>query len=147
MSAHRLPCKGCDLHTSCHAPGAHSVSDSGLVALLLAAAADVNAARTTGWAPLHTAASNVHLGTAQVLLAAGADVNVADTTGRTPLHVAASHGRREVAVLLLRRGADPQLRDASKQTDLYSAATCRVWSQSCSAAAAGGMGSTPCPSC
>ena len=69
-----------------------------------------------GLTPLHLAAQQNQLHTAQVLLEFGADVNAADDRGRTPLHAAASCDSDEMVELLLSNGADPLAVDSAGRT-------------------------------
>ena len=77
------------------------------MAALLAAGADPNAsAPTSGWTPLHLAASqNRNRSVIRVLVAAGADIGARTRTGSTALHRAARNNP-EVVPLLLELGAD-----------------------------------------
>ncbi len=94
----------------------------GVVALLLANNADVNAKDKRGWTPLHIAVSYGWLtfqtvDVVALLLANKADVNARSTHGWTPLHVAAAHRHLSgalpvsVAELLLANNADINARD------------------------------------
>eukprot|EP00928_Gymnodinium_smaydae_P012036 TRINITY_DN14393_c0_g4_i2.p1 TRINITY_DN14393_c0_g4~~TRINITY_DN14393_c0_g4_i2.p1 ORF type:complete len:224 (+),score=55.59 TRINITY_DN14393_c0_g4_i2:60-674(+) len=104
------PLRTTALHAACRR------GDSSMVALLLAARANVNHAEVPSCgsrAPLHIAAEADLLGIATQLLDAGASVIPCDSLGRTPLHVASQEGCLELSRLLLARGADPHLRDSS----------------------------------
>ena len=81
----------------------HSASSCGhtaVVASLLAAGADPNAANSGGQAPIHYAASKGHLDCIRKLVAAGCDPDAVDGTKSTPLHRAASQGRSNVIVAM-----------------------------------------------
>ena len=69
-----------------------------MVASLLAAGADPNAANSGGQSPIHYAASKGHLDCIRKLVAAGCDPDAVDRTKSTPLHRAASQGRANVIV-------------------------------------------------
>ena len=68
-----------------------------------------------GTSPLHFAAQNGHLATAEVLLRAGISRDARTKVDRTPLHVAAQEGHAEVVELLLRNGADIEAKDMVRQ--------------------------------
>jgi len=74
-----------------------------VVALLIAAGADVNAHNANehwGTTPLHAAAHANQAGIAQVLIDNGADVNAQDMEGRTPMFHTTFHKAKAVAKLL-----------------------------------------------
>ncbi|HSN91891.1 MAG TPA: ankyrin repeat domain-containing protein [Anaeromyxobacteraceae bacterium] len=77
----------------------------GLVELLLADGADIQAATNRGDTPLHLAASLGNADVVRVLLARGADREARNGAGATPAALAASHGRTEVLGLLHQPGA------------------------------------------
>ena len=87
----------------------------GIVELLIAAGADVNAKIVTpmnpwdvdGETPLHYAANKE---TAELLIAEGADVNAKNEDGGTPLHRVAWKRRTAIAELLIAEGADVNAR-------------------------------------
>jgi ankyrin repeat protein len=89
------------------------------VALLLAHHADVNAATSDKWTPLHSAAANTSTNITALLLKAGAAVNARSQEGKTPLFVAVEYDRLENAALLLANGADPNVKDARGVPPLY----------------------------
>jgi ankyrin repeat protein len=99
---------------------ASATCDERLVAVLLAAGADVAHANAHGWTALHQAGySNLpHL--ARVLLAAGAPVDVSGRgDGGTPLAAALFWGNAEVAAVLAEHGVVPRnLRVAAGLNDV-----------------------------
>lgn len=84
---------------------------------------------STGWTPLHAAASRGVLETAQILLQSGADINaVHPNTLQTPLHIAITFDRNTeetMALYLIQEGADLERRDAWSKTALIAAANCK----------------------
>ena len=77
----------------------------------LASGADVTAKDSSGWTPLHKAASSGHKEIAELLITLGADLNAKDDTLEfTPLHYATmgagDGGHKEIVELLINRGAD-----------------------------------------
>ena len=85
--------------------------DVALVAKLVAAGADVNAANRYGITPLGLAAQNGSLRTVELLLAGGADPNLAEPEGETPLMTAARTGNPAVIRALVARGANVNARE------------------------------------
>ena len=79
---------------------------AGVVTLLVAAGADVNARSDEGFTPLAFGVRAGHGETAGALLDAGADVNLALPDGSSPLHLAVINARYDLALRLLERGAD-----------------------------------------
>jgi hypothetical protein len=79
-----------------------------LVVALIKRGADVN---KPGWAPLHYAATNSHLGVMQMLLDENAYIDAESPNGTTPLMMAALYGSGPAVKLLLDAGADPQLKN------------------------------------
>lgn len=74
-----------------------------VVALLLDAGADVNAANNNehwGTTPLHAAAHANQAAIAQMLIDHGADLNAQDLTGQPPMHHTTFHKAKAVAKLL-----------------------------------------------
>jgi len=76
----------------------------GVVQLLLANHADVNARTNKGVTPLYTAALNGNRDVAESLLAFRANVNAETNDGWTPLHAAVVYGYGDVATLLRENG-------------------------------------------
>uniref|UniRef100_A0A6B0VD74 Putative ga-binding protein transcription factor beta n=1 Tax=Ixodes ricinus TaxID=34613 RepID=A0A6B0VD74_IXORI len=77
---------------------------------------------TTDWlgtSPLHMAAQNGHLSTAEVLLRAGISRDARTKVDRTPLHVAAQEGHLELVELLLKHSADVEAKDMLRMTPLH----------------------------
>uniref|UniRef100_G3MKE4 Uncharacterized protein n=1 Tax=Amblyomma maculatum TaxID=34609 RepID=G3MKE4_AMBMU len=77
---------------------------------------------TTDWlgtSPLHMAAQNGHVATAEVLLRAGISRDARTKVDRTPLHVAAQEGHLEVVELLLKHSADIEAKDMLRMTPLH----------------------------
>lgn len=72
-----------------------------------------------GTSPLHMAAQNGHLSTAEVLIRAGISRDARTKVDRTPLHVAAQEGHLEIVELLLKHGADVDAKDMLKMTPLH----------------------------
>ena len=80
----------------------------GMVAVLLAAGAQVNARSLDGETPLHVAARmNRNPAVVAQLVEGGADLNARDRNGNTPLHASRDNGSSAVPLLLLELGADP----------------------------------------
>lgn len=99
-----------------------------IVALLLAAEADLHAKDLKGRTPLHLAAHGRNDQLVAALLAAGADVHCTDGAGYTPLHWAAvspyALRPQNGAILeaLAQAGADPNARDHDGRTPLLAVA-------------------------
>jgi len=83
-----------------------SSGSAGVVELLLAKGANVNAKYLEGSTPLMFAADAGSVEIVKLLLAKGADVNARSEKGYTPLIGAASAGSVEIVKLLLAKGAD-----------------------------------------
>lgn len=80
----------------------------GMVTVLLAAGAEVDARDLNGETPLHWAAGrNRNPAVVAELVEAGADLTARDSDGNTPLHASRSNWNPAVAHLLLELGADP----------------------------------------
>jgi ankyrin repeat protein len=94
-----------------------------VVAVLLAAQADVNAYSTDdGATPLCIAAKQRQYDAAQLLLQqATPDVNKADISGYTPIMYAAKFGEVQLVKLLLQAGADPNIATKNGDTPLTQA--------------------------
>jgi len=82
-----------------------------LVALLLSAGANMNAAADGGWTALHWAAMRGHPEVVRILLNGGAEVDPRAQDGSTPLYWAAREGFAECVGLFLMAGADAGKRD------------------------------------
>lgn len=72
--------------------------------------------------PLHFAAMNNHIDTAEMLISKGANVNAKDFDGNTPLHLAASGGNPEMCKLLIEKGAEVNAKNTEGRTPLDLAA-------------------------
>jgi hypothetical protein len=83
----------------------------GFIKALLGAGVDADAANSSGWTPLHMAATKGYADVARALLDGGASANATNAAGWTPLHSAAKYGHAEVARALLQRGAHAGLRN------------------------------------
>ena len=78
-----------------------------------------------GLTPLHFAARDGLLDTAQLLVAAGASLNTPDPNGMTPLMMAITNGQIPVAQLLVDKGADVKTADWYGRTPLWAAVEIR----------------------
>ena len=76
-----------------------------VVAQLIRAGADVEAADAVGMRPLHVACRHGHAAAAKQLLEAGADKDARDRIC-APIHYACGYGHEACALLLIRRGAN-----------------------------------------
>jgi ankyrin repeat protein len=85
--------------------------DEGLIQMLLAKGAAVDARGWHGETALIEAASRGRLSTVRILLLHGADLLTGDRSGRTPLVAASQTGRDAVVAELLKRGAKVDERD------------------------------------
>jgi len=99
----------------------------GIARLLLERGVDVNARKKNKTTPLHSAASQGRLKTAQVLLDHGANADAENDEGETPLNLVSQGGYGsqdgiDIARLLLERGVDVNARKKNKTTPLHSAA-------------------------
>jgi ankyrin len=75
-------------------------------------------ANPTRATPLHYAAAEGVVESAQLLLTRGVNIDAFDAEGLTPLHIASRMGHQEMVKLFLRRGANPTLRDHRGRTAL-----------------------------
>ncbi len=99
--------------------------DSVAVSLLLAGAADPNAADADGWSSLHFAVPLAGPGVVPALLAGGADPNARTVGGARGLHLVAGQATLAVVGELLDAGAHPNARDSdleAARTPLHVAA-------------------------
>src|SRR6266702_3429014 len=99
----------------------------GIARLLLECGVDVNARKKNKTTPLHSAASEGRLKTAEVLLDHGANADAENDEGETPLKLVSQggYGSQEgidIARLLLERGVDVNARKKNKTAPLHSAA-------------------------
>lgn len=78
--------------------------------------------KSSGWTPLHFAATSGSLDTMRLLIDAGADVNAHDALGRTPLDLAAAYQNLAGVRVLLHHGASLDTADAMGNTPLHFAA-------------------------
>jgi ankyrin repeat protein len=84
---------------------------------LVARGANVNyPEEETGDRPLHRAAMEGHVETAQALIELGADVNAANSMGQRPLHWAAEGGHMDTIRLLIGKGAQVTAVDCESET-------------------------------
>ena len=90
----------------------------GIVELLLAKGADVNAKAHGGETALQVASSYGRKEIVETLLAGRANVNAKDEYGETALYAASVEGRREVVELLLANGADAKAKTNGGETAL-----------------------------
>ena len=72
-----------------------------------------------GFTPLHFAARQGELETAEALLAAGADIDATAADGKTPLNLAIYNGHYDLAGFLVDRSADVNRPDAEGFTPLF----------------------------
>ena len=94
------------------------IGDSDLLAILLRAGADVNAADEIGATPLVDAVNTGSADTARALLEYGAVPIIQDMYGRNAFHAAAEGADVEIIAMLRRAGASPMSRDAYGTTPL-----------------------------
>ncbi len=102
--------------------GAAQREDAELIAALLTAGANVDAANRYGVRPLAIACMRGNAEIVSALLEAGADPNAALAGGETPLMTAARTGRVEAVAALVAHGADVDAKEAAGQTALMWAA-------------------------
>ncbi len=93
-----------------------------IVALLIAAGADLNAPDKANRTPLHMAVERGDAAIVALLLTHKADATRRDQTGWTPLHHAAAKDQIELARLLLDSGVDPNALSELGGTPLHEAA-------------------------
>ncbi|MBG91170.1 MAG: hypothetical protein CL521_05075 [Actinobacteria bacterium] len=94
----------------------------GVVDVLIANGADVNARDDKGLTALYHAVIGRHTKVLRVLVDAGADVNAQDKMGREGLSLAAARGFKEVIELLIRKKVDMYAQDKYGNTALMCAA-------------------------
>jgi uncharacterized protein len=92
--------------------------DRAALRALVAAGADVNAARRDSSTALHWAVYRQDHEAIELLLQAGADVGVATRAGATPLSMAAEYGDARAIERLLRAGADATVTGSNGETML-----------------------------
>lgn len=93
-----------------------------VLALLLAAGANVEAQGPSGLTALHLACYLGNTRTAEQLIDAGANVEARQAEGYTPLMMAANAQQEEAVELLLRKGADANAEDNDQSTPIMFAA-------------------------
>lgn len=76
----------------------------GVVKLLLAIGANVNAREKSGATPLHLASANGHKAIVRILITEGANVNARDIYGNTSLHLAAANSHEGMVEVLRKNG-------------------------------------------
>lgn len=95
---------------------------------VLAAGADVCAADSNGWTPLHHAADKGWLDICKILLSKGANVDAKDNSnGWTPLHRTVDKGLIDICKILLGKGASVDAKDNSGLTPLYYVVASDFW--------------------
>ena len=94
------------------------IGDKDLLALILRAGADVNAADEIGATPLVDAVNTGSADTARALLEYGAVPIIQDMYGRNAFHAAAEGADVEIIAMLRKAGASPMSRDAYGTTPL-----------------------------
>lgn len=96
--------------------------DRARIQSLIAARADLNAAKADGMTALHWAARKNDTDTVRLLLEAGATGTVTNRYGITPLSLACQNGNGAIVELLLAAGADPNGHQRGGETVLMTAA-------------------------
>ncbi|MBN1845621.1 MAG: ankyrin repeat domain-containing protein [Sedimentisphaerales bacterium] len=94
------------------------LGDVGLVKLVLAHGANVDAGDRLGTPALFFAVEGRYEEVVRMLLAAGADVNQREKNGRTALHRAVMQNVEDMAEFLIDKGADVNIRDRYGHTPL-----------------------------
>lgn len=92
--------------------------DRAAVRALIAAKADVNAARPDGATPLAWAVHHNDLESVDLLIKAGANVNAANDYGVTPLALACTNRNGAMVTTLLKAGANPNVAQWTGETPL-----------------------------
>lgn len=88
--------------------------------------ANFNIRRSEGFAPIHFAVRNNHVGLIRLLINKGININIQSFSGATPLHESARTGNMEVMRLLLDNGAGVNIADARGNTPLHIGIPVRV---------------------
>lgn len=96
--------------------------DRARIKSLVAARADLNAAKADGMTALHWAARKNDTDSVRLLLEAGASATVTNRYGITPLSLACQNGNGAIVELLLAAGADPNGHQRGGETVLMTAA-------------------------
>ncbi len=94
----------------------YSIGQNTVLALVLAAGANVNATNKLGETPLHWAASSGLTNAVAQLVKHGAKLDLQASQGFTPLHYAVAAGQDETVNLLLSNAANPNLKDDENRT-------------------------------
>ncbi|KAH8745047.1 ankyrin repeat-containing domain protein [Hyaloscypha sp. PMI_1271] len=90
-----------------------------VVKMLLERNANVNAATTKGWTPLHNAAWAGQIECVKLLLGANADAGSHTSLGRIPFHCAASRGKVAIVQLFLDGGISVNAMTAKQKHSLH----------------------------
>ncbi len=98
---------------------AAAAGNKGMVGLLLAEGADVNAIDKNGWTPLHMAVQEGSNELTELLLSKGADPNAKNNVGTAPLHWATFYGRMDLAGTLPAHHADVNIRTNDGNSPLH----------------------------
>ncbi|GMH34148.1 hypothetical protein BSKO_01982 [Bryopsis sp. KO-2023] len=99
----------------------------GVLSLLLANGADVDATTKIGESPLHYVSSFDRYQAAIMLIRAGANIEIADVQGERPLHEAVAYGARGVAQVLLKAGADTYVKEENGMNAREFICRCRTY--------------------